>query len=111
MVARYEHELSDLRDEVAAARAELHEVKGDLRRVLAILDKRAEADSRFWDHGAAICAAFANDGKVRLVLVAGVVLLGLVLAGVTGLSYRDGALTVDASENQRRVGQDAAPLP
>ena len=111
MVAKYEHEIEHLREDLAEARAEIQEVKQDLRRVLAILDARAKTDARFWHDASSICSAFANDAKVRLVLAAGLVLLGLVLAGVTGLQWRDGGLTIDAHENMMRVDEGPAPLP
>lgn len=113
-VSRFEVEIEALRDELREAHHELERAREDLREVLTLLRAQQERSFRFWDHMAKICTAFAEDGKVRLMLVGGFVALLLVLAGVGGLSYRDGELTISpaASENmERAISPEPAPLP
>jgi len=111
-VARFEDELEALRDELAQAHRELAQAREDLGEVLALLRAQNEQRARFWDHAAEICTAFANDGKVRLLLVGGFIALLLVLAGVGGLSYRDGEITISpATTNAERAGPGVTPLP
>jgi hypothetical protein len=109
MIARYESEIEGLRKEIHELNGEVHALRADLSRVLSILDARQKADTRFWDHAASICSAFAFDGRVRLALVGGVILIGLVLSGVSALSWRDGGLTFEAATNERAHSSESAP--
>lgn len=113
-VSRFEEEIEALRMELREAHHELERAREDLREVLTLLRAQQERSGKFYEHLARICTAFAEDGKVRIVLVGGLVALLLVLAGVGGLSYRDGELTISpaASENRERaISPEPALLP
>lgn len=111
LIARYESQIEEMRHEIHELNGEVHALRADLSRVLSVLDARAKADTRFWDHASSICSAFANDGKVRLALIVGVILIGLVLSGVSALSWRDGGLAFEAVSNERAHSSDLSPAP
>lgn len=108
-VANFEAELELMRDELRHAHAELERAREDLGEVLLLLRAQQETRSRFWEHAASICSKFADDSKVRLIVVGGAMALLLALAGVGGLSYRDGALTVQPSGESPRLNVEPSP--
>ena len=113
-VERFEQEIAELRQELHEAHEDLSRAREDLREVLTLLRAQQERSGRFWDHMAKICTAFAEDSKVRILLVGGFVALLLVLAGVGGLSYRDGELTISPAANENReraISPEPALLP
>jgi hypothetical protein len=93
-VAQLNSEVEGLRRELAATHAELAQAREDLRQVLRLLENRGRGWKRIGDAVARVVIAFAEDRQVRLMLVAGLIVAALFAAGVTGLSWRDGTLTI-----------------
>ena len=103
-VARLEAEIEKLRTDLAATHAELNAAREDVRRVLLLLEASAKSDGRIRHAVARMLETFAEDPKVRLLLVGGLIVAALGWAGVTGLSWQDGTLSITPTEK-------AAPSP
>jgi hypothetical protein len=103
-VARLESEIEKLRAELAATHAELSSARDDVRRVLLLLEASAKSDGRIREALARLITTFADDAKVRLLLAGGLIVVALGWAGVTGLSWQDGTLSITPTEK-------AAPSP
>ena len=103
-VARLETEIEKLRTDLAATHAELNAAREDVRRVLLLLEASANSDGRIRHAVARMLETFAEDPKVRLLLVGGLIVAALGWAGVTGLSWQDGTLSITPTEK-------AAPSP
>lgn len=101
-VQRLNDEIEGLRRELAVTHAELAQARADLGRVLLILEAQHGGGRRLWEGIARVILVFAEDSKVRLMLVGGIVLLLLVLAGVGGLSWQDGTLTISPTDAPAR---------
>ena len=93
-VAQLNAEVEGLRRELAATHAELAQAREDLRQVLRLLENRGRGWKRLGDAMGRAILHFAEDKHVRWMLVAGFIVGILAWAGVTGLSWQDGTLTI-----------------
>ena len=111
-VAKLEAEIEKLRAELHATHIELHAAREDVRRVLVLLEASAGGDHKIREALARLITIFAEDAKVRLILVGGLIVAALGWAGGTGLSWHDGTLSITPSDKAApSLAPPGAPQP
>jgi hypothetical protein len=110
-VAQLHAEVESLKRELMATHKELAQAREDLRQVLRLLENRGRGWKRLGDAMGRAILHFAEDKHVRWMLVAGFIVGILAWAGVTGLSWQDGTLTISPTPIPPPVMESIQPEP